>query len=238
MNSRSCDVMSSAPGSDFRKPSSQMIDSMSRWLVGSSISRTSGRPSSTRAIATRIFQPPESAPTSPSIALVVEAEAVQHLARLRLEAVAAEVVVFLLHLAEAREDAVHVAGLRRIAHRVLQRLELVVQIAEAAAAGDRFVEHRAAGHLLDVLPEVADRSASSAPTRRLRRAASSPTIIRNSVVLPEPFGPTRPTFSPGFSWNEASTKRICLPYCLLMREKEIIRPPAHPGRRARPGRRP
>src|SRR3954453_21109512 len=51
---------------------------------------------------------------------------------------------------------------------------------------------------------------------------SSPVIIRNSVVLPEPFGPTRPTFSPGFSWNEASTKRTCLPYCLLTRAKEIM----------------
>src|SRR5215213_2617268 len=51
---------------------------------------------------------------------------------------------------------------------------------------------------------------------------SSPTIMRKSVVLPAPFGPTRPTFSPGLSWNEASTKRTCLPYCLLTRAKEII----------------
>ena len=45
--------------------------------------------------------------------------------------------------------------------------------------------------------------------------ASSPTIMRKSVVLPAPLGPTRPTFSPGLIWNEASTKRICRPYCLL-----------------------
>ena len=32
--------------------------------------------------------------------------------------------------------------------------------------------------------------------------ASSPTIMRKSVVLPDPLGPTRPTFSPGLSWNE------------------------------------
>jgi hypothetical protein len=50
---------------------------------------------------------------------------------------------------------------------------------------------------------------------------SSPTIMRNSVVLPAPFGPTRPTFSPGFSWNDVSTNRICLPYCLPTRENEI-----------------
>jgi hypothetical protein len=40
---------------------------------------------------------------------------------------------------------------------VLQRLELVMQIAQAAAARDRLVEHRSARHLLDVLAEVADR---------------------------------------------------------------------------------
>src|SRR5687768_14078321 len=50
---------------------------------------------------------------------------------------------------------------------------------------------------------------------------SSPTIMRNSVVLPEPFGPTSPTFSPGLNWNEASTNRTCHPYCLLMRLNEI-----------------
>ena len=39
---------------------------------------------------------------------------------------------------------------------MVQRFELVVQIADAPAARNRFVEHRAARHLLDVLPEVAD----------------------------------------------------------------------------------
>src|ERR1041384_1510140 len=54
---------------------------------------------------------------------------------------------------------------------------------------------------------------------------SSPTIIRKSVVLPAPLGPTRPTFSPGLSWKDASTKRTCRPYCLLTWEKAIMRPP-------------
>ncbi len=47
--------------------------------------------------------------------------------------------------------------------------------------------------------------------------------MRKSVVLPEPLGPTRPTFSLGFSWNEASTKRTWRPYCLLMlRERDHL----------------
>ena len=41
-------------------------------------------------------------------ALIVEAEAVQDLARLRFEGVAAKMLVLLLHVAEALEDAVHV----------------------------------------------------------------------------------------------------------------------------------
>src|SRR4029453_4058332 len=46
--------------------------------------------------------------------------------------------------------------------------------------------------------------------------------MRKIVVLPDPFGPTRPTFSPGFSWKEASTNRTCLPYCLVTPANEII----------------
>ncbi len=56
---------------------------------------------------------------------------------------------------------------------------------------------------------------------------SSPMIMRKRVVLPAPFGPTRPTFSPGFSWKDASTKRICLPYCLLTLANEIMNPQAY-----------
>ena len=45
-------------------PSSQRMPSTSRWLVGSSISSTSGSRASSRAIARRFRQPPESAATS------------------------------------------------------------------------------------------------------------------------------------------------------------------------------
>src|SRR6478736_10426452 len=67
--------------------------------------------------------------------------------------------------------------------------------------------------------------------------SSSPTTMRKSVVFPAPLGPTRPTFSPGLSWNDASTKTSCLPYCLLILEKEIIQFQANriPGGCVRPG---
>ena len=40
---------------------------------------------------------------------------------------------------------------------MLQRFEFVMQIAEPAAAGDRFVQHGTARHFLDILAEIADR---------------------------------------------------------------------------------
>src|SRR5262249_28538636 len=41
-------------------------------------------------------------------------------------------------------------------HRVVQVFELVMELPEASAAGDRLVEDGSPGHLLDVLTEVAD----------------------------------------------------------------------------------
>ena len=60
-----------------------------------------------------------------------------------------------------------------IGHRVLQFLELVMQIADAATAGNGLVQHGTARHLLDVLAEVADgqllRHRDLAVVRRLLR---------------------------------------------------------------------
>ena len=89
--------------------------------------------------------------------VVLEPEPVQHLAGLCLQGVPAKMLVLFLHLAEAREDSIHVVGLGRIAHRVLELLELVMQVAGAAAAENRLVQHRPALHFLHILPEIADR---------------------------------------------------------------------------------
>jgi hypothetical protein len=90
-------------------------------------------------------------------ALVVEAEAVEHFAGLALERVAPEVLVLLLHFAEPGERPIHLVRARAVRHGVVQRFELVMQVADPAAARDRLVDHRSPGHLLDVLPEVSDR---------------------------------------------------------------------------------
>src|SRR4051812_1758311 len=52
--------------------------------------------------------------------------------------------------------------------------------------------------------------------------SSCPEIIRKSVVLPAPFGPTRPIFSPFCRAAEASMKRIWWPTCLLTLSRRII----------------
>ena len=130
--------------------------------------------------------------------VVLEAQPVQHLARLRFERVAAQVLVLLLHLAEALQDAVHLV--RRCSGSSMaccRASSSWCRSPSAAAAGDGFVQHRAALHLLHVLAEVADGAASWEPRPRLRRATSSPTIMRKSVVLPEPFGPDQPDLLAG-----------------------------------------
>ena len=86
----------------------------------------------------------------------LEPEPVQHLAGLAFERISAQMLVFLLHLAEAREYAVDVPGPGGIRHRVIQRFELVMKLTQASAAGNRLVQHRSPRHFFDVLPEVTD----------------------------------------------------------------------------------
>src|SRR5262245_52803464 len=62
------------------------------------------------------------------------------------------------------------------------------------------------------------RSAATWPSS----GCSSPDIMRNSVVLPAPLGPTRPVFSPFCSAAEASMKRIWWPTCLETLSRRII----------------
>ena len=200
MNSRSCEVISSAPGSDFRNCSSQMIDSMSRWFVGSSISRTSGLPEQharerdahlpaarqrcrRRRRSARRRSRGRAAPRAPALRACSRRGARTLPARRRSAS-------RILSISSARAGS---------SMRLLQRLELVVQVAQAAAARDRLVEHGAARHLLDVLPEVAD----GQPLRDRHLALVGTPLRRRSCgrawSCRRRSGPTRPTFSPGLS---------------------------------------
>src|SRR6267142_4056960 len=65
---------------------------------------------------------------------------------------------------------------------------------------------------------VTPRSTSTWPSS----GCSWPVIIRNSVVLPDPLGPTGPTFSPFWIAADASMKRIWWPFCLLTLSRRIM----------------
>src|SRR2546430_12324958 len=63
----------------------------------------------------------------------------KHFARLALEGISAEVLVFLLDFAEAGQNSVHLIDAQWVSHGVLQGFQFVMKITEPAAAGDRFV---------------------------------------------------------------------------------------------------
>ena len=130
MNSRSCEVISSAPGSDFEERL-EPEDRLDVQVVGRLVHQQHVGLAEHHARHRDAHLPAARERADVAVdPLVLEAEPVQDLARLALERVAAEVLVLLLHLAEPREDRVHRAGLLRIGHRVLERLQLVMQIAQ------------------------------------------------------------------------------------------------------------
>ncbi len=129
---------------------------MSRWLVGSSSSSASGRMRRMRASATRIFHPPESAPTSPSIMSWSRAEPGEDLARAGVEPVAAELLEAGLHLAEALTSASSSSMRVGVGQRVLELGQLGGDVGDRAGAGHGLGDDAAPRHLADVLAEVAD----------------------------------------------------------------------------------
>ena len=154
--------------------------------------------------------------------LLAEAEARQDLARPALQRVAAQFLEARLHLAVALDDGVHLVGPVGVGHGGFQLLQLGRHDADRAGAVHHLGDGAAARHLADVLAEIADGDAAIGRAPGPRRAAPRPVIMRNSVVLPAPLGPTSPTFSPLWSAAEASTKRICLPFCLPILSRRII----------------
>ena len=183
-------------------------------MVGSSSSSSSGAASRICASATRIFQPPDSVPTSCCDLLVGEARG-----RAGSTARAPR--------ARSRRGPGSAPGPRRTARRPRRdrrrRFELRAR-ARASSSPSSATSPAPAHGLGEDRCGRADRrrpggsSRASACVGRSTAPSSgdsSPTISRNTVLLPAPLGPTSPTFSPGLIWNDASTNRIWPPYCLL-----------------------
>ena len=109
-----------------------------------------------------------------------------------------------------------------IRHRVLQLFELVMQRRRRGRCR-RSSRRAPSGPTSPRRPAGSSRwSASSGPRPRRRRALPRRRSSGRAWSCRRRSGPTSPTFSPGLSWNEASTKRTCRPYCLLILVKETI----------------
>ena len=91
--------------------------------------------------------------------LLAEAEAGEDLVGAALESVAVQLLEACLHLAVALDDRVHLGRPVRIGQGVLELLQLGGDRAHGAGAVHHLGDDAAAGHLADILAEVADRDA-------------------------------------------------------------------------------
>ena len=191
-------------------------------MVGGLVEQqASGRMSRMRASATRIFQPPERAPTSPSI-IAGEKPSPARISRARASRrVAPQLVEARLHVAEAVHQLVQLVRPRRVGQGVLQ----LVPARRPPPPPDRrrpWSRPPPTGPAISPTswpkwPMVTPRSMETWPSS----GSSSRVMRRKSVDLPAPLGPTSPTFSPRVIVAEASRKRIWCPCCLAMASRRI-----------------
>ncbi len=88
--------------------------------------------------------------------LLLEPEAGEDLPGPRLEPVAAELLVARLDLAEARDELVELVEALGVGHRLLERMQLGRDLGDRPGAVHGLLDHGLAGHLADILAEVAD----------------------------------------------------------------------------------
>ena len=143
-----------------------------------------------RASAPRVCSPPDSADGGRPL-VAGEPEAGQRLVDALVERVAAE------HLEPMLERPV--GGLRDVTATLELASSTAIALQVGGAVADRRPQVRR-GHerLVEVrlLGEQAERQPALAGDLAADRARRGPAAIRSSVVLPAPFGPTRPTRSP------------------------------------------
>ena len=207
-----------------------MIDSMSRWLVGSSSSSASGlHQQDARQRHAHLPAAGERADVAVHH-LLREAEAGEDLARARLERVAAELLEARLHLAEALDQRLELVGARRVGQRVLELVQLCADLGHRARAVHRLRDHAPALHLADVLAEVADGHAAVDGRPGRRRAAPRRRSAGRWWSCRSRWGRPAPPSRRWLSAAEASRKRICWPCCLLTESRRIMGGSRGPGR--------
>ena len=115
--------------------------------------------------------------------------------------------------------------------RVLELFELVMQVAELAAARDGFVEHPNGRYLFHILAEIPDCRLSRDRTSPLSGSPPRQSSGRASSCRTRLFGQARPF--PLVQLERGVDEQELLPYCLLMPE-ERIHATAEIGRAGRP----
>jgi hypothetical protein len=197
-NSRSCEMTSTVAGWRRSQDSSQTTESRSRWLVGSSSNRRSAGRSSARASARRLRHPPENAVTGRSPSDVANPKPCITVAALATIdpslssasaacACASRISSWLASAADSSARAA-VSGAWPASTYSIARWPLTSMSCATCAM-------RSGG------------GASMEPASR----PSSPRIAANSVDLPQPLAPTRPTRSPGRAISETPRYSVRAP---------------------------
>ena len=198
-NSRSWLITIIVPSKRCSQASSQTSASRSRWLVGSSSSSRSAGHISARASCRRMRQPPEKLLTGASSSALLKPRPEQQRLRARPRVEAAGVADRVVRLGH-RVAVVGGLGARELRLRLHQP-----RVALRARSRSRPRRSRAC-------PARPRRCASAAASRRRRRrTAGGPSSSENSVDLPAPLRPTRPTFSPGCSVTLARSSTSLAP---------------------------
>jgi hypothetical protein len=104
---------------------------------------------------------------------------------------------------------------------MLQGFKFMMQIANPSAAGDGFVDDRAALHLFYILPKVADSQLSGDRDFSLVGLLFSDDHAEKGRLAGAIWA-NQADLLPRIQLKEASTKTNCFPYCLFMFAREII----------------
>ncbi len=197
---RSWLTTTAAPGKRASQPSSHIVASRSRWLVGSSSSSSSGSRNRARASATRMRQPPEYSPTGRACAAASKPRP-SRMAAARAGALSAWMAISRSWIsakrcgsgwpsASASSAARSVSAARTVSSRLMGPA--------GASCATWPMRARAARRI-------------SPPSGWMSPPFPAPpavTIARSSVDLPAPLRPTRPTLRPGSTTRPAWSSSV------------------------------